>query len=129
MLTQPVTDPRAWNGARLDDRSSWYYPLSPRLLAALEETIRGRRPSQPATSLVVSDAARKAGAEFVGPVLEALERCADPHSCGRDEPDTRTRREDRIGQSRGDEQRESECEQAGHAAIIAPRTRRSHRRR
>src|SRR5205823_5157673 len=46
MLTQPVTDQRAWNSAGLDDRASWYYPLSPRCLAALEEPIKSRRPSQ-----------------------------------------------------------------------------------
>lgn len=74
MLTYPITDSRAWNAAGLDDRASWYHPLSPRLLAALEETIRARRASQPATSLIVSEAARKASAECLGPVREALER-------------------------------------------------------
>lgn len=74
MLTHAVTDSRAWNASKLDDCSSWYCPLSPHLLAALEETIHARRPSQPATSLVVSEAARKAGAECLGPVVEAMER-------------------------------------------------------
>ncbi len=74
MLTQPVTDRRAWNTAGLDERSSWYYPLSARLLAALEETIRNRRPSQPATSLIVSETARQAGAECLGSVSNELER-------------------------------------------------------
>jgi hypothetical protein len=73
MLTHAVTDQRAWDAGRLDDRSSWYYPLSPGCLAALEETIHNRRPSSPATSLVVADATRKACGDCLRPVLHALE--------------------------------------------------------
>ncbi|HTU22535.1 MAG TPA: TauD/TfdA family dioxygenase [Gemmataceae bacterium] len=39
MLTYTITDPRAWRSNTIDDRQLWYYPLSPRCLAALDETI------------------------------------------------------------------------------------------
>jgi alpha-ketoglutarate-dependent taurine dioxygenase len=40
MLTHPVTDARAWRATTIDDRRWWYYPLSQRCLAALDETLR-----------------------------------------------------------------------------------------
>src|SRR5438445_4494012 len=73
MLTHAVTDQRAWDAARLDDRSKWFYPLSSRCLAALEELIRSRGPSSSATSLGVSEATRKACGDCLRPVLQALE--------------------------------------------------------
>jgi alpha-ketoglutarate-dependent taurine dioxygenase len=48
-LSHPVTDPRAWRASTIDERRSWYYPLSERCLAALDETIRQLR-QQPRTT-------------------------------------------------------------------------------
>jgi hypothetical protein len=40
MLSHAITDARAWRSTTIDGREGWYYPLSPRCLAALDETIR-----------------------------------------------------------------------------------------
>ncbi len=43
MLTQAITDGRAWRANTIDERRAWYYSLSSAFLAALEETIRRLR--------------------------------------------------------------------------------------
>ena len=56
MLTHAVTDARAWRAAAIEDRRSWYHPLSQRSLAALDETLgQLRRQPRPATELRVSE--------------------------------------------------------------------------
>jgi len=74
MLTHTITDARAWRSRTIDDRQAWYYPLSPRCLAALDKTIHCLR-EQPrptldlcAAALPLADCAR----EFQ-PVRSALE--------------------------------------------------------
>src|SRR5690349_13939342 len=74
MLTHTNTDARAWRSWTIDDRQAGYYPLSPRCLAALDETIRLLReqprptPELCAAELPVADCA----GEFQ-PVRSALE--------------------------------------------------------
>ncbi len=43
MLTQAITDGRAWRAWTIDERRAWYYSLSSACLAALDETIRRLR--------------------------------------------------------------------------------------
>jgi hypothetical protein len=71
MPTQTAADPRAWRADTLDAPDAWYYALSERTLAALDEAIRGR--SQPVTDLWVSVDLRAAGAADLDLVRAALE--------------------------------------------------------
>jgi alpha-ketoglutarate-dependent taurine dioxygenase len=74
MLTQTVTDPRAWRAATVDDRSSWYYRLSERCLAAVDETIaRLRHRPQATTDLQVSETPCAQCADELEPVRAVLE--------------------------------------------------------
>jgi alpha-ketoglutarate-dependent taurine dioxygenase len=74
MLSHTITDPCAWRSSTLDDRQSWYYPLSPRCLDALDETVhRLRRQPQPTTALCANDEPCRACAEELKPALTALE--------------------------------------------------------
>jgi alpha-ketoglutarate-dependent taurine dioxygenase len=55
-LTHPIADGRAWRAGTIDDRKAWYYPLSERCLAALDETIRKlRREPRPTTEVRLSE--------------------------------------------------------------------------
>jgi hypothetical protein len=74
MLTQTITDARAWRSDTIDDRRTWYYPLSPRCLAALDETIhRLRQQSRPTTELCAAELPVADCAEEFRPVRSALE--------------------------------------------------------
>lgn len=74
MPTQTLDDPRAWRASTIDDRSSWYYPLSPRCLAALDETIRRlREQPRPVTELRAAEEPCAACADEFRPVRTALE--------------------------------------------------------
>ena len=74
MLTQTITDARAWRSDTLDDRRSWYYPLSPRCLAALDETMRElREQPRPTTELCAAELPVVDCAEEFRPVRSALE--------------------------------------------------------
>jgi alpha-ketoglutarate-dependent taurine dioxygenase len=74
MLTHTVTDARAWRFDTLDDRQAWYYPLSPRCLAALDETIRRlRRQPRPTTALCAAEEPCAACAGELQPARTALE--------------------------------------------------------
>jgi hypothetical protein len=68
------TGPQAWRAATLDEPGSWYYPLTERCRAALDETLRRlREQPRPTTEL---DAAREpcaACADDLEPVRAALE--------------------------------------------------------
>jgi hypothetical protein len=74
MLTHTVTGPRAWRAATIDERTSWYYRLPQRCLAALDETI-GRLRQQPraTTELRVSATPCAAYGDDLEPVRAALE--------------------------------------------------------
>jgi alpha-ketoglutarate-dependent taurine dioxygenase len=74
MLSYTITDARAWRASTIDDRQSWYYPLSPRCLDALDETIhRLRRQPQPTTALCAAQEPCAVCAEELQPVRTALE--------------------------------------------------------
>jgi hypothetical protein len=74
MLTHTVTGPRAWRATTIDERESWYYPLSDRCLTALDETIlRLWREQRTTTELRVSETPCSGCADELRPVLAALE--------------------------------------------------------
>lgn len=74
MLSHAITDARAWRSGTIDDRRSWYYPLSPRCLDALDQTIqRLRQQPRPTTELRAADEPCAACAEELQPVRNALE--------------------------------------------------------
>ncbi len=74
MLTHTITDARAWRADTIDDRQAWYYSLSPRCLAALEETIRRlRQQARPATALDAAKEPCAVCAAELQPVRAALE--------------------------------------------------------
>jgi hypothetical protein len=67
-------DPRAWRSGTIDDRQTWYYPLSSRCLAALEETIRRlREQPRPVTELRAAEEPCAACADELRPLRHALE--------------------------------------------------------
>jgi hypothetical protein len=77
MLTHPITDFRAWRSSTIDDRQSWYYSLSARFSAALDETIhRLRQQSRPAIASAALEEPCATYAEELRPIRNALE-------CGR----------------------------------------------
>jgi hypothetical protein len=74
MLTNPITDARAWRATTLDPRATWYYPLSERCRAALDETFEKlRQKPRPVTQLRVDETPCAACAEDLQPVRRALE--------------------------------------------------------
>jgi hypothetical protein len=74
MLTHPITDARAWGTSTIDDRESWYYPLSERCVSALDKTIRQlRQAPRTTTELNVSATLCAHCAADFQPVLTALE--------------------------------------------------------
>jgi alpha-ketoglutarate-dependent taurine dioxygenase len=74
VLTQSITDPRAWRFNSVDDRQQWFYPLSPPCLAALDETIRQLRGQpRPTTEIAVAHSPRSACADELESVRMALE--------------------------------------------------------
>jgi alpha-ketoglutarate-dependent taurine dioxygenase len=75
MLTQLVTDRRAWRANSLDERRSWYHTLSKRCLAALDETVRALRDRpRPTTELRAALEPCAICADDLQPVREALDR-------------------------------------------------------
>lgn len=74
MLTHAITDPRAWLATTIDERGSWYCPLSPRCRAALDETIRQlRRGPRPTTALRLAETPCAGCEGDLGPARAALE--------------------------------------------------------
>jgi hypothetical protein len=74
MLTDILTDARAWRSSSIDDYRAWYYPLSPRCLDALDETVhRLRQQPRPATSFCAAAEPCVACAEELQAVQAALE--------------------------------------------------------
>jgi alpha-ketoglutarate-dependent taurine dioxygenase len=74
MLTHTVTDARAWRSSTIDDRQAWYYPLSPRCVEALDETLfHLRKQPRPATSIhAAEEPCAECAAELL-PVRTAFE--------------------------------------------------------
>jgi alpha-ketoglutarate-dependent taurine dioxygenase len=74
MLTHAVTDPQAWRATTIDESGSWYYVLSERCLAALDETIHrlGEQP-QAITGLCPTLELGAACTDALTPVQAALE--------------------------------------------------------
>jgi alpha-ketoglutarate-dependent taurine dioxygenase len=74
MLSHLISDSRAWRASTIDQRACWYYPLSERCLAALDETIQQlRREPRPLTALRVADTQCGKYEEDLEPVRVALE--------------------------------------------------------
>jgi alpha-ketoglutarate-dependent taurine dioxygenase len=74
MLAPSITGPRAWRSNSVDERQQWFYPLSPRCLAALDVTIdRLRRQPRPRTEMPVAHSTCSVCVEELEPVRTALE--------------------------------------------------------
>lgn len=74
MWTQPDTDARTWRASNIDDRRSWYYPLSERCLDALDETLcRVRRYPRPTIELEAAKEPCAAYLDELRPMRTALE--------------------------------------------------------
>lgn len=74
MLTHTVNDQRAWRTRTVDDRSKWYYPLTPRCLSAIDQTIQHlRRDPRPITEMDVFATPCAECADDLKPVYDALE--------------------------------------------------------
>ncbi len=74
LSTNVLLDPRAWRADTIDDCAAWYYPLSERCLAALEQTIEQlRRAPRPVTTLPLAEFPCAACAEDLEPAQTALE--------------------------------------------------------
>src|SRR6516225_187916 len=74
MLTDLITDPRAWDSASLDDRRQWYFSIPADLLAALDRTVQELSPFLTrVTSLGVKDFPCGSMGASVQPAREALE--------------------------------------------------------
>jgi hypothetical protein len=75
MLTHAINDPRAWRASTVDERRSWYYPLSQRCLAALDETLSQIKDKlRTPTDICVPETPLADCAEELRPLLAALER-------------------------------------------------------
>lgn len=74
MLTHTIPAPRAWRSSTIDERQAWYYPLSSRCLAALDETIgQLRRQLRPTLELCAAELPVADCAAELQPVRDALE--------------------------------------------------------
>src|SRR5258707_9468933 len=74
MLTPTLTEPRAWRADTIDDQEHWYFPLSARSLAALDQSLREeQRHSASLIELRASDDLRAACAADLDRVQAALE--------------------------------------------------------
>src|SRR5262249_37847201 len=73
MLTHPVLDPRAWQAETVDHPDTWYYPLSERPLAALDQALGEGQGPQPVTEPRAPAGLRAAVEKDLQPVRTALE--------------------------------------------------------
>lgn len=74
MLTQPVSDPRAWDARTLDAPPTWYHRLSDRVLAAAEDAVHeARHTPRPSTQACVADTPLADCAGELQPALHDLE--------------------------------------------------------
>ena len=73
MLTDSVSDDRAWRASSVDDTTSWYYPLSEDCLSSFKHTIRDvQHQSRPITQIAHLEALSNGCGECLQPVLHAL---------------------------------------------------------
>ncbi len=72
MLTQTITDPRAWTAATIDDPSYWYCPLPQACVSAFTE-VRSSFQWTPRPKIVLPEASRAACAQALAPVRDVLE--------------------------------------------------------
>ncbi len=74
LSTAPASNPRAWSADTIDTPDSWYYRLSDRALAALDQVLRENdRHSQLVTDFRPTDALRGACEADLAPARDALE--------------------------------------------------------
>jgi alpha-ketoglutarate-dependent taurine dioxygenase len=73
MLTDVLTDGRAWDASTVDDTPSWSYTLSETCVSAFEECIEiQRRASRPITEMQIQESLLDTCVEPLQPVLTAL---------------------------------------------------------
>ena len=73
MLTDGVSDDRAWRARTIDDTAAWYYPLSEECLSSFQNIIRDAlRPPGPITELSRPATASNGCGECLQPALNAL---------------------------------------------------------
>ncbi len=74
MLSERISDDRAWRADTVDDTVAWYYTLSDDCLSDLNRTIRDlQRHPQPITKIVRPDILSNGCGECLQPVLDALD--------------------------------------------------------
>ena len=73
MLTDGISDERAWRASTIDDTTTWYYPLSEGCLSGFRCIIRdAHRQSRPITEIYRPSALSNGGSECLQPALDAL---------------------------------------------------------
>ena len=73
MLTDGVSDQRAWRARTVDNTTAWHYPLSEDCLSSLQWVIRDmRRQSRPITEISRPSASLNGCGECLQPALDAL---------------------------------------------------------
>ncbi len=73
MLTEVISDPRAWTAATIDAPRTWYYPLPDVCIHALEQVRDSHQPLD-VTAIQLPHSLHSACAEALRPVRDALER-------------------------------------------------------
>jgi hypothetical protein len=73
ILTDRVSDERAWRASSIDDTTAWYYPLSEDCFSIFKWVIRdAQRNSRPITEISRPDRSSNGCAECLQPALDAL---------------------------------------------------------
>ena len=73
MLTDRISDERAWRASSIDDATAWYYPLSEDCLSNVERIIRdARRRFRPITEIPRPSTSLNGCSECLQPVRDAL---------------------------------------------------------
>ena len=73
MLTDGISDARAWRANSIDDTAAWYYPLSEDCVSDFERIIRdAQRQPRPITEISRPAASSNGCGECLRPVLDAL---------------------------------------------------------
>ena len=73
MLTDGVSDERAWRASSIDDTTAWYYPLSEDCLSNFERVTRdAQRQSRPITEISSPSTSLDGCGECLQPVLDVL---------------------------------------------------------
>ena len=73
MLTDGISDERAWRASTIDDTTAWYYPLSEGCLSSFRRIIRdAHHQSRPITEIYRPSVLSNGGGECLQPALDAL---------------------------------------------------------